>query len=324
MLIGAGVAYMAWRYVAEPYDSEQTRLYIPSGINADSVRTILCDALGRSYGSKVATIWEHSGGTPARAHGSYVVEPDDPAYIVARIIEMGRQTPIRFTFNNLRTFDRLAGRVGTAFETDSASFAAVADSILAEAGYTPEQYAAAVLPDTYEFYWTASPANIANKLLNTRDRFWTQERLEQARALGLDPVQVATLASIVEEETNKPDERGKVARLYLNRLSRGMALQADPTVKFALGDFGLRRITAKHLGVDSPYNTYRVVGLPPGPIRIAEGATIDAVLSAPMHNYLYMCAKADFSGYHDFAETYDRHRINSARYHRALDSRGIR
>ena len=135
---------------------------------------------------------------------------------------------------------------------------------------------------------------------------------------------MATIASIVEEETNKADERPKVARLYMNRLAKGMALQADPTVKFAIGDFSIRRLTGKHLAVQSPYNTYKVNGLPPGPIRMPEAATLDAVLNAPEHNYIYMCAKSDFSGYHDFAENYDRHRINSARYHRALDRKGIK
>ena len=208
-------------------------------------------------------------------------------------------------------------------EIDSADFAAAADSLLPAKGFRPAEYAAAFMPDTYEYYWTAGAERVINSMLDARNRFWNQERLDKANRLGLTPAQVAIVASIVEEETARTDERPMVARLYLNRLAKGMKLQADPTVKFALGDFGLRRILARHLTVDSPYNTYKIDGLPPGPIRIVEGSSIDAVLDAPAHSYIYMCARADFSGYHDFATSYDRHRINAARYQRALDSRGI-
>ena len=142
--------------------------------------------------------------------------------------------------------------------------------------------------------------------------------------MGLTPDEVAVIASIVEEETAKSDERGKVARLYINRLRKGMPLQADPTVKFAVGDFSLRRIGAKHLAVESPYNTYRHTGLPPTPIRIAEKSTLEAVLNAPEHNYLYMCAREDFSGYHNFTASFAEHRRNAFRYRAALDARGIK
>lgn len=161
-------------------------------------------------------------------------------------------------------------------------------------------------------------------LSDHRNSFWNDSRRAKAGALGLSPEEVHTLASIVEEESNKADERPVIARLYLNRLAKHMPLQADPTVKFAVGDFGLRRITHDQIVYDSPYNTYIYQGLPPGPIRIVEGKTIDAVLDAPEHDYLYMCAKSDFSGYHDFTDNYARHRINAARYHRALSARGIK
>ncbi|MDE7125694.1 MAG: endolytic transglycosylase MltG, partial [Muribaculaceae bacterium] len=173
-------------------------------------------------------------------------------------------------------------------------------------------------------YWTASPAAIVENLVDVRDRFWNDSRSAKARAIGLTPAQVATVASIVEEETAKADERPLVARLYLNRLEKGMPLQADPTVKFSLGEFGLRRITGAHLKVESPYNTYKYKGLPPGPIRIADRSAIDDVLDAPRHNYIYMCAKEDFSGYHNFATDYASHANNARRYRQALDRRGIK
>ncbi len=314
-----------WRYVSAPFEgAESVRVNIPATTDATTVRGILTEALGDSYGSKVATIWNKRRTDGAALHGSFVVEPGTPAYRFAQALVRGHQTPVRLTFNNLRTIGQLAARVGNVLEADSAAFMQACDSILPAAGFSKPTYAAAFLPDSYEFYWTADPATVVEKLNGYTRRFWNDERTAKAAALGLNPAQVATIASIVEEETNKADERPTVARLYMNRLAKNMPLQADPTVKFAIGDFSLRRITGKHLTVDSPYNTYRNTGLPPGPIRIAEGATLDAVLNAPENNYLYMCAKSNFSGYHDFTDSYDRHRINAARYHRALTNRGIK
>ncbi len=324
-VVAAAALFIAWRYATATFGGDESvRVNIPAGTDAAGVRALLRERLGDYYGGKVAVLWDRQGGTAAKAHGSYVVEPGTEAIRLARTIMAGRQTPVKLTYNNLRTFDQLAARVDAVLELDSASFVAACDSILAPAGFAPEEYTAAFLPDTYEFYWTADASDVVSKLLATRTRFWNDERRAKAAELGLTPVQVATIASIVEEETNKADERPKVARLYMNRLAKGMALQADPTVKFAIGDFSIRRLTGKHLAVQSPYNTYKVNGLPPGPIRMPEAATLDAVLNAPEHNYIYMCAKSDFSGYHDFAENYDRHRINSARYHRALDRKGIK
>ncbi len=321
-IIAGGAVFGVWHiYMHAEYSGPATSVRIPADATSEAVRDSL-EVLG-SYGRKAYRLWKLQDGTAIRAHGYYAVDSGLRAFDLARRMAMGRQTPLRVTFNNLRTFGQLNGVLSRRLEADSARFAAGADSVLAPRGFTPEEYAAAVLPDTYEFYWTASPEHVFEVLADHRTGFWTPERLAKAQALGLSPEQVATVASIVEEETNKADERGKVARLYLNRLQRNMPLQADPTVKFALGDFSLRRITGEHLAVQSPYNTYVNPGLPPGPIRIAEAATLDAVLNAPDHNFLYMCAKPDFSGYHDFATTYDRHRINAARYHRALTARGI-
>ena len=159
---------------------------------------------------------------------------------------------------------------------------------------------------------------------NYYKQFWNDERKAKATALGLTPDEVVILASIVEEETAKRDERGKVGRLYLNRLQKNMRLQADPTVKYAIGDFSIKRITEKMCAFDSPYNTYRVAGLPPGPIRLVEKHTIDAILDSKPHNYIYMCAKSDFSGYHDFAADYATHIANAKRYQAELNKRNIK
>ena len=171
---------------------------------------------------------------------------------------------------------------------------------------------------------TTSAESVVKKMLAHYCNYWSADRREKAKSMGLSPAEVSVVASIVEEETNKKDERPLVARLYLNRIKQGMKLQADPTVKFALGDFSLRRITLKHLYVESPYNTYINKGLPPGPIRIVNKATLDDVLNAPEHKYIYMCAKEDFSGYHNFAEDYATHRSNARRYQAELNRRNIK
>lgn len=311
--------------VFAPYKGESVRVNIPKNAGDDAIATIFEKQLGAHYGVLVKLLWKLQDGTAARSHGSYLIEPGTPAVNIARNIAKGRQTPVKFTFNNIRFFEDLAGRASAVLELDSAAFMAAADSIFKEKGFkSPEEYSAAILPDTYEFWWTASPATVAGTLAEHRSKFWNDERRAKARKLGLTPVQVHTLASIVEEETNKADERPKVARLYLNRLDRDMPLQSDPTLKFASGDFGARRVTSKHLASDSPYNTYTNKGLPPGPIRIVEARTLDAVLDAPAHSFIYMCAKADFSGYHDFATDYQRHLENARKYHKALDARGIK
>jgi UPF0755 protein len=179
------------------------------------------------------------------------------------------------------------------------------------------------IPDTYEVYWNISAPDLLRRMEREHDRFWNAERRAKAEALQMTTEEVATLASIVAEETNDNAEKPTVAGLYINRLRRGMPLQADPTVKFALQNFGLRRVLNEHLMVDSPYNTYRYGGLPPGPIRIATPVDIDAVLNYRRHNYIYMCAKEDFSGSHNFATNLADHNRNARRYQQALNARRI-
>lgn len=301
------------------------RLYIPAGSSAYDVEIRLKSSLkDGGFGKNAYRLWKLQRGKAAMAHGSYEVKPGMTALQVSRMIKGGRQTPVKVTFNNVRTMQDLAERVCRNLETTPADFLQSADSLLRQRGIKPEQYAAMFVPDTHEFYWTASPSLVAKRLIDARDAFWNEKRREEAATLGLTPEEASALASIVEEETAMADERPKVARLYLNRLHQGMLLQADPTVKFAVGDFSLKRILSSHLQTESPYNTYVHAGLPPGPIRIASKAGIDAVLHPASHHYLYMCAKEDFSGYHNFASTYSEHQQNASRYRRALNQRNIK
>lgn len=253
VLVGA----WAWVTVARTYDGAQpVRIYIPRGADSEAVSKILTDSLG-SYGATVARIWRWRDGNPEVAAGSYVITEGDRAWSVVNRLRFGAQTPIRLTFNNIRTLGDLASRISAKMIWDSLAFVNGCAEVLPVMGYdTPEQYIAAFVPDTYEAFWTDSPAKLIKRLTTVRDAFWTSERCRQAKALNLTPTQVTTLASIVEEETAKDDERPKVARLYLNRLAIDMPLQADPTVKFAMGDPTLRRITGPMLRTPSPYNTY--------------------------------------------------------------------
>lgn len=306
------------------YEYEEVRLYVDGANGPSALRDSLVGALGNEYGSAVYYIWDKAPGDKKLRTGSFMVKPGERAYALARRIRNGQQDPVRITFNNVRFYDDLANRIASQLHITPDQFKAAADSVLSARGVAKPYYEGYFFPDTYEFYWNASPTIVVDKILANRDAFWSDERLQKASKLGLSPDEVTVVASIVEEETNKSDERPKVARLYLNRLAKGMKLQADPTVKYAVGDFSLRRILNKHLSTPSPYNTYLNAGLPPGPIRVASAATIDAVLNAPAHNYLYMCAKEDFSGYHNFAVDFASHNANARRYQQALNKQGIK
>ncbi len=245
---------------------------------------------------------------------------------VYRKLQRGRQTPVRLVLPSLRSMDRLASFIGANLMPDSAEVAkALSDeAFTARYGYSPATIPALFIPNTYEFYWDVTLDQFAERMQKENKRFWeSEDRKAKAADMGLTPEEVVTLASIIDEETANNGEKPLIAGMYLNRLKVGMPLQADPTVKFAVGDPTLRRIRRGHLKVESPYNTYINAGLPPGPIRIASVAGIDAVLNYAKHNYLYMCAKEDFSGTHNFAATYPEHQRNAARYAKALNERGI-
>lgn len=311
-------------FCLQTYGGEQVSLgFDGRGTNA-SLRDTLKARLGSALGTKTYLLFRLQGGDAATLHGGYSVNPGQTAIRIARNLAKGYQTPVRVTFNNVRTLDQLADRVTRNLEMTPADFMSACDSVLGPKGFTREEYPAAFVPDSYDFYRDVSPRRLVERLFEYRNKFWNPARIAKATALGLDPAQVAAIASIVEEETAKSDERPKVARLYLNRLARGMKLQADPTVKFALGDFSIRRLTQAMTRHASPYNTYYTDGLPPGPIRVADKQTIDDVLDAPQHDYLYMCAREDFSGYHNFATDYATHQANARRYQAELDRRGIR
>ncbi|MDR1918475.1 MAG: endolytic transglycosylase MltG [Tannerellaceae bacterium] len=258
--------------------------------------------------------------------GRYAIRPRMGHWALLNDLRRGQQSVTRVTFNNIRFTDELAEKLGEQLMLDKDDLLRLLKDtgFCRSLGFSPQTVGALFIPNTYEIYWNISPEKFLQRMEREYEAFWNDARRRKASELSLTPVEVAILASIVEEETAARDEYPVVAGLYLNRLKRGIPLQADPTVKFAVGDFSLRRILFEHLEVNSPYNTYKYTGLPPGPLRIPSPRAIDAVLDYTRHRYLYMCAKEDFSGRHNFAATLAEHNRNAERYRAELNRRNIR
>lgn len=256
--------------------------------------------------------------------GRYAIKPGDNTYQLYSRLSRGYQTPVNLTIGSVRTLDRLVRSVGKQLMIDSAEIAmALYDSIFWKNGIHRSHHPLLIYSRNISGILGCQCSRLLARMKKEHDKFWNKDRLSKAQAIGMTPEEVCTLASIVEEETNNNAEKPMVAGLYINRLHAGMPLQADPTIKFALQDFGLRRITNQHLDVQSPYNTYLNAGLPPGPIRIPSPKGLDSVLNYVKHNYIYMCAKEDFSGTHNFASNYADHMVNARKYWKALNERKI-
>lgn len=308
-------------------------VYIDTDDNIDSVYQKL-DTISRSSSMRVFHLLAAASDYADKIHaGRYLLDPTEPTFATFRHIKNGIQEPVHLTVPSVRTIDRLAAELSKHLMADSTAIANALhnDTLIQRLGYDSTTIAAMFIPNTYDVYWNISAEKLLDRLNQEHKTFWTSDRKAKAEAIGLTETEVSTLASIVDEETANNDEKPMIAGMYMNRLNlrnaeypEGMPLQADPTIKFALKDFGLHRIYHNMLTVESPYNTYKYAGLPPGPIRIPSIAGIDAVLNRVDHDYLYMCAKEDFSGTHNFARTYSEHLKNAAKYSRALDERNIK
>lgn len=327
IILIAGVA-VGWQYFSmmRPAVTKEYFLRLPTGGNTqtifDSLRSGGAIKNMGTLRNTAAVLSLKNGYHP----GSYRLKKGMSYLRVVRMVQRGLQTPINVTFNNIRTLDQLAGRLGQQLEPDSATFAQLlmAPETARSYGFDSRTFIAMFLPDTYQMYWNTSPETFVGRMNKEYDKFWNEDRLAKLAAIDMTRVQASTLASIVYEETKKSDEMPTVAGVYINRLRIGMKLQADPTVKFAVGDFTLRRIWERHLQTDSPYNTYQVTGLPPGPICMPSKKSIDAVLDYQKHEYLFFCAKPDFSGYHSFARTNAQHNTNRRLWQEALNRNRIR
>ena len=257
--------------------------------------------------------------------GRYIIDKDLTYNSLINLLRSGRQSAVRITFSNVLTLNQIAGKIGKQIEADSSQIVEFLsdDSNYIGDGFKKENIISIFIPNTYEFYWDTNAKELYNKMLKEYRLFWNDQRLSKAKEKGLNPIEVSILASIIDDEVVKNDEKPRIAGVYLNRLKRGIPLQACPTIKFALNDFSITRVLKKYLLVDSPYNTYKHSGFPPGPIGCATIDGIDAVLNAEKHDYIFFAAKADFSGYHNFSRTLAEHNRYASLYQKELDKRKI-
>lgn len=242
------------------------------------------------------------------------------------MLKAGNQEPVKLAFQNIRLKENFVGMVAKKIESDSLSMIRLLDSstFVAKYGFNKDNIYVMFIPNSYELYWNTSAEKFFGRMYDEYQKFWTEERKIKAKSIGLNPIEVSILASIVDGEALHDKEMPMIAGLYMNRYNQGIALEADPTVIFANHDFTIHRVLNKHLRVESPYNTYIHKGLPPGPINMPSIKAIDAVLNYTKHNYIYMCAKDDFSGYHNFASTIQEHQHNAQKFQKALNERNIK
>jgi UPF0755 protein len=322
IIVAVAGAYVAWNIFGPTVSVPDGKfLYIYTGSSYEEVKRGLKkqDILsGTFFFDKIARQADyHLNVRP----GKYEITKGMSLYSLIRMLKSGRQTPVRLVINKLRTKEDLAKKIGGQFEVDSLAairFLGNNDS-LKKFGLDSHTVMTAVIPNTYLINWNTSLSKLFGRLKDEQDKFWTEERLQKASAKNLSTAQVYTMASIVEEETNKLKDKGVIASVYMNRIRKGMRLEADPTVKYAMRDFGLKRILYGHLSYPSPYNTYQHTGLPPGPICTPSAQTIDAVLDAPSTDYIFFVAKPDFNGYSNFATTYEEHLVFAKQYQEALN-----
>lgn len=320
LLVAAEAAYLVFG-PGTSFQGPKYDLYIHTGATYDT----LMNGLRQKAVIRRPAIFDwlaRRSGYPAKIKaGKYEIRSGMSLFHLLKMLRNGRQEPVNLVITKLRTKEDLAGLVGKKLECDSVSFLRYLnnDDTLRRYALDSNTVMTAILPDTYTYFWNTNPSRIFRKMEIANRTFWTAARKRKAEEHKLNPVTAYILASIVEEETTRKEDKPKIASVYLNRLATGMKLAADPTVKFALRDFELKRVYAKYLSVESPYNTYRNSGLPPGPICTPSMESLDAVLNAPDTKYLYFVAKPDFSGYSNFAETYQEHLQNARSYQQSLD-----
>lgn len=306
-------------------DSEDRVIVIKKGETFGELRKrlyderVIQDALSFSFVAKVLNYQK------AVKPGTYLFESGMSNLDMVRRLRAGDQIPVRITFNNVRLKEELAEKVTANTGTAAEDMLKLLNdkTFLQQYNLTPDNAMTVFLPDTYEVYWTLTAEELFDKMYKVSQKFWTEARKEKAAELNLSPVEVSVLASIVQAESILPDEKRTIAGLYLNRLRRNILLQADPTLVYALGDFSIQRVLNEHKQIESPYNTYKHHGLPPGPINLPSLASLDAVLNYEKHHYIYMCAKEDFSGYHRFATNLRDHNKNARLFQQALNKKKI-
>ena len=302
-------------------EKEDRYLFIPSESSFEKVQEIIYDEGFVNEPVAFGLLAKFMKYNDSVKPGKYLIEKNSNNITVIRKLRSGDQVPVRITFNNSRLMSDVAERLTANIELSASEFLNFvnSDSIAQKYKFDKETFRCMFIPNTYEVYWTISKEDLINRLFKEYNRFWTEERLKKAKALNLTQIQVSVMASIVQAEVSHNDESPTVAGLYLNRINRNMPLQADPTLIYAVGDFTIKRVLNVHKEIESPYNTYKYAGLPPGPINFPSIISIQAVLNHLEHKYIYMCAKEDFSGYHNFSSSLRQHNINARKYQQALN-----
>lgn len=324
-LAGTGIFYYL-RYFGPNVTDKQEYLYIHTGDKFPDVYMTMQDQ--GILKDTTTFMWAaHNMNYVNRVKpGKYRLKSGMSNRALINMLKSGNQEPVTLAFHNLRLKEQFAGSVAKKLEPDSVSMLRLLDStkFAEQYGFTTDNIYTVFIPNSYQFYWNTTPEKFFKRMYDNYQKFWTPARKQKAQALDLSPVQVSVLASIVDAEALHDDEMPAIAGLYLNRLKKGMKLQADPTVIFAQNDFTIKRVLNRYLTKDSPYNTYMYKGLPPGPIMMPSVNAINAVLDYKKSDYIYMCAKEDFSGYHNFADNEAEHRINARKFQQALNERNIK
>lgn len=325
ILAGLYCRHLIFGITIRPVDDGKQIIYLPTGSSFEQAMDSLELKLSIDNINVLRWVAEKKNYPALIKPGRYIFEKGMSCNELINVLRSGKQSPVMVTFSNIKTIHELAGRVGGRIEADSAQIAAFLSDQenYRSDGFVRDNIISVFIPDTYEFFWSTGAGEFYTRMLKEYKRFWNPERIRKAQEKNLTQLEVSVLASIVDQEAAKTDEKPVIAGVYLNRLRRGIPLQADPTIKFALNDFGISRILYTHLQIDSPYNTYKHTGLPPGPIGCPAIDGIDAVLNAVPHDYLYFVAKPDFSGYHNFSRTLAEHNRYAAMYQRELNRRRI-
>ncbi|MCD4772185.1 MAG: endolytic transglycosylase MltG [Bacteroidales bacterium] len=306
-------------------EKEQLAIYIPTNSNFNNVKSILYEhgvIINRKNFEWLAKQKTYPGNIKA---GKFLIKEGMSNDKLINLLRSGINEPVQLIFNNIRTKKQLAEKISEQIEADDESILSLLNdtSYIKKFGLTSHTITTIFIPNTYEFFWNTNAKQFIERIYSESKKFWTDERINKANELNMTTIEVITLASIIEQETSKNDEKPVIAGVYINRLNKNWRLQADPTLIFALGDYGIKRVLNEHKEIDSPYNTYKIRGLPPGPICIPSIASIDAVLNYEKNNYLYFCAKDDLSGYHSFAKTNAQHVRNARAYQKALNKMRI-
>ncbi|MFD2603174.1 endolytic transglycosylase MltG [Flavobacterium suzhouense] len=327
---GTVIGYRMYQQIFSPntkFGDERVAVFIPTGSDYEAVKKLVAPYVeDMDKLNSVAEKKEYPANVKA---GKFILKNGMNSNDI--INSLRQPVTVNVAFNNQETIERLAGRLSHQIEPDSLSLleAFTDEKFLADNGFNKDNVLSMFIPNSYEFFWNTTPNKVREKMAKEYRKFWNEDRLAKAKALNLTPLQVSALASIVHKETVKTDERPRVAGVYLNRLNKGMKLEADPTVIYAMkkqsGDFDqvIKRVLFKDLVIDSPYNMYKYEGLPPGPIAMPDITAIDAVLNPEKHNYIYFCASVTNFGYHEFAVTPAQHEVNRQKYVAWVNKMGI-